>query len=198
MSYLAINRQTLQVEKFASVLEATSFVDTEWGKDTHAIVAPVEARSFSQLTDSEARTLLRNLTGDCPFADYGKVLQALKSYTQDMPISFYKHSELMPEKKEVPAKVIKPQQEKVTKVDSDVTVINSPKRPKGGVTLQVWETCDSVFQTNQALSAIRSIIIDKCVEQGIDKSTAATQYSKWKASKTSEQMLVLSKAVKVQ
>lgn len=193
MSYIAINRQTLHLTKFATLLEATSFVDIEWGKDCPAIVAPVEARSFSSLTDGEARTLLRNLTGDCQYADYAKVLQALKNHAQEMPIPFYEHSEIMPEKKETPVRVIPPKE-----VADPVTVINTPKRPKGGVTLQVWEIADSVFVEGRPFNVMRGEIIEACVKAGIDKSTAATQYSKWRASKTSEQMLALSQAVKVQ
>lgn len=49
-----------------------------------------------------------------------------------------------------------------------------PKAPKKGVCKQVWDIASAFPMLN------RSEIIEICQEKGINKSTASTQYSKWK------------------
>lgn len=46
--------------------------------------------------------------------------------------------------------------------------------PVRGATAKVWEIADGVGKAD------RNAIIQACVAQGINQSTAATQYSKWK------------------
>lgn len=59
--------------------------------------------------------------------------------------------------------------------------ISSPgpsSAPTKGVTAKVWEIADSLGHIPGA--ALRTAIIEKCVAEGINAATAATQYSKWK------------------
>lgn len=60
----------------------------------------------------------------------------------------------------------------------------APVRPKAGsVTGRVWDVCDATRTANNmqvADKALRALIVAACVADGIDPSTAATQYSKWK------------------
>lgn len=46
--------------------------------------------------------------------------------------------------------------------------------PVRGATAKVWEIADGVGKAD------RNAILEACVAQGINQSTAATQYSKWK------------------
>ena len=56
---------------------------------------------------------------------------------------------------------------------------SSSKRPKPGTkTAQVWDICDS-FGTKDP---VRKDVIAKCVEAGINATTAGVQYSKWRNS----------------
>lgn len=52
-------------------------------------------------------------------------------------------------------------------------------RPKGGVTGRVWAIADTAAQSGKTGKELRAAIIATCVAEGIDPSTAATQYSKW-------------------
>jgi hypothetical protein len=52
-------------------------------------------------------------------------------------------------------------------------------RPKGGVTGRVWAIADTAAQGGKTGKELRAAIIATCVAEGIDPSTAATQYSKW-------------------
>ena len=68
---------------------------------------------------------------------------------------------------------------------------NTPKssnvRPKeGSTTAKVWAIADD-FKLNfpdKDAKSLRSMIIEKCESVGINGSTAATQFSKWKGEQT--------------
>ena len=59
------------------------------------------------------------------------------------------------------------------------------KRPAEGTTTgRVWDICDRVYSMqNPPKIPNKEQIIQLCVNDGINPSTAATQYGKWKASK---------------
>lgn len=71
-----------------------------------------------------------------------------------------------------PAKAPKPPVEKDTQ--------NGVTRPKAGTaTGKVWEHADSISKKNKA-PAKRGEVIEACTADGINASTAATQYSRWR------------------
>lgn len=53
------------------------------------------------------------------------------------------------------------------------------KRPGGAVTGRVWDIADTVAGKGVVGKALREEIVATCVAEGIDPSTAATQYSRW-------------------
>lgn len=59
------------------------------------------------------------------------------------------------------------------------------RRPAEGTTTgKVWDICDKVFNMqNPPKIPNKDQIVQLCVNAGINPSTAATQYGKWKASK---------------
>ena len=70
---------------------------------------------------------------------------------------------------------------------------NTPKsapspsaRPAGGTTKKVWDIADEVKSQNPSLSAkdLRPKIIAACEADGINGSTAGTQFAKWKNSQS--------------
>jgi hypothetical protein len=67
------------------------------------------------------------------------------------------------------------------------TVVLPAEAPKAGsLTGEVWVIAEQVYQENGKPSdfkSIRKIIVDKCVERGINASTASVQFGKWKSTK---------------
>lgn len=56
----------------------------------------------------------------------------------------------------------------------------APTRPRAGTTTaRVWDIADTALQGGAEGKALRAQIVAACVAEGIDPSTAATQYSKW-------------------
>lgn len=60
------------------------------------------------------------------------------------------------------------------------TASDNPSAPVRGATARVWAIADEVGASSRA---DRSKVIDACVAEGINKSTAATQWSKYAKSK---------------
>jgi len=59
------------------------------------------------------------------------------------------------------------------------TASATPSAPKGGATARVWAIADELATSRSD----RGAVIAKCIEEGINKSTAATQWSKWAKAK---------------
>jgi len=66
---------------------------------------------------------------------------------------------------------------------------DAPVKPRGGTTARVWEIATKIKEEQftdgnildpQDMKALRSAIIAACEAEGINSSTAGTQYSKWK------------------
>ena len=57
---------------------------------------------------------------------------------------------------------------------------NGVARPKAGTkTGRVWEIADGISATNEA-PAKRKEVVEAAVKEGINSSTAATQYGRWR------------------
>ena len=57
-------------------------------------------------------------------------------------------------------------------------------RPKAGsATGKVWDIADEVALTLTDEKALRKSVIDKCIQEGINKSTASVQFGKWRSSR---------------
>lgn len=65
------------------------------------------------------------------------------------------------------------------------TAASTPSAPKGGTTARVWAIGDAVLGNVGAddVKTLRAAIIQTCLDEGINKATAGTQYSKWKKAK---------------
>lgn len=60
---------------------------------------------------------------------------------------------------------------------------STPTAPSKGATARVWAIADELNESSPLTRADRAKVIDKCIEAGINKSTAATQWSKWAKAK---------------
>ena len=65
------------------------------------------------------------------------------------------------------------------KGDISPTSRDSGARPLSGATARVHAIADRLNEENTLVRADRGLVIAACVEAGINKSTAATQWSKW-------------------
>lgn len=70
----------------------------------------------------------------------------------------------------------------------NVSTGGAPSVPKGGTTARVWTIADEILMKEDRkeitnIKALRAEIIAACEAEGINKSTAGTQYSKWKRAK---------------
>lgn len=60
----------------------------------------------------------------------------------------------------------------------------SQGRPKSGTTTgQVWEIADQLSALHADDKALRKAVVEECVAQGINKSTASVQFGHWKAAR---------------
>lgn len=71
---------------------------------------------------------------------------------------------------------------------SSAATSNAGNRPRNaGATGKVWEIADATMAEHPAIKdpkQLRPLIIEACVKAGINAATAATQFSKWKGSKS--------------
>lgn len=66
---------------------------------------------------------------------------------------------------------------KKSRFKTEPAVAGAPR--KAGATARVWQIADAV----SAAGGDRKAIVEACVAEGINASTAATQYSRWKRAK---------------
>ena len=149
------------------------------------IAPPVEGRGFSKLEKLNLQYLYWDLTQSNPPEDYAELIQnALKAVQaiEKAPESFDK---LMSEIKrlgidlEDPTKSTEP---KAPKAEKDPSAL--PERPKAtSMTGLVWQLADEAFERAGNKLPDRNEVIATCEKEGINPSTAAVQWSKWKKAK---------------
>ncbi len=79
-----------------------------------------------------------------------------------------------------------------TRTVQSSTASSTAKRPKAGsTTAAVWEECDSLFASGSKIedNSLRDALLAWAEEQGINKSTARTQYGHWKRDKLCSQAI---------
>lgn len=196
--YMVINRETMEVLQLGGleVISTKQFLE-----NPEAVIdtSPVGfGGSYSCYSKDQIKQLATNV-GTNPELPYGESITAIKAklvadYAAIKPtlksIDFYE-SQLKKRMQQEPDlyKQFEPEEVVITKRVSTTTPNRSsaPKaapttRPAGGTTKKVWDIADELRTSNPSLSAkeLRPKIIVACEEQGINSSTAGTQYSKWK------------------
>jgi len=166
-----------------------------WGDliaaDVATYVGPFQNKTFSQFQEKQLMTLYKNSFGEeLSFGPYQEMLFATVARARMMEADPTPLSEL---KRQLMAKYpadsafYSPMPgsamggTQTGRVSSESGNMTTPKR--GSTTGRVWEIADELYSANQDLKAIRKTIIERCISEGINQSTAATQYSRWAQTK---------------
>jgi len=141
-------------------------------------------KSFSVFTLLELNLLYVALGGQHTNLDYGKIISNIVSLIDNLDMDNCDISNLK----------LKSPSNKIPEHDSDNTPSvkvkilpksNTSVRPKSGSTTgKVWDIADEMQKGDSGLGydskEFRNCVIDQCIKEGINKATAATQFSKWK------------------
>lgn len=180
-TYLRLIGSGLQVELLGQLLKA---------QGAKVIAPPLEGRGFSKFDLLQLQYLYWNSCSKPPVSDYGELVIACITAFEAMPVSEVSIEEL---KAEV-AKLMPPEDETNKGEAKPVKKAAVPRKPgetpaATSTTGKVWVIADRVLASHSDITAttdwkpIRDAIIAACESEGINKATAATQYSKFKASK---------------
>lgn len=174
VKFIAADADTRKVIAVAPT-EEQAMLWAEARNPESAVVLLHDAKSYSILTDAELRELLYNTTGA---KVEGGTLSQLKEY-----ISARLQS--LPADPTPAEKILEIIAAKSGNACNEAQAKSTPiRRAAGGVTAAVWQIADQCSQqyADVSIPELRKIIIDKCVENGINFSTASTQYARWKKS----------------
>lgn len=169
-SFLAIVL-TAQAKEFGEIIAARGGVQ---------YIAPLEGRSFSQLNQQQLQYLFWNSKQETPPNDYGQLITELLAFAETLPVSPLRYLPLNNGSTAPVSAPQAPKEPRVTKQPGD--------RPKAGSTTGlVWDVCDKIYagfaENGGDWKLVRAAIMAECIKEEINEATAATQYSKWKASK---------------
>lgn len=174
MNSLAIDIESLTIVAVApSEEQAVLWAEVKCPEGSIAVVN--NASSYSILTEEELRRLLTKATGA---KVEGGTLSQLKEYISTRLQS-------LPADPTPAEKILEIIAAKSGNACNEAQAKNTPiRRAAGGVTAAVWQIADQCSQqyADVSIPELRKIIIDKCVENGINFSTASTQYARWKKS----------------
>jgi hypothetical protein len=154
------------------------------------VIGPeLNAKAFTRLEKEQLQYIVWNHTQTPPPEDYGELVQkclaialeitpdesSLKELETLVKNSGYDDAPAGSSAEEIKAAVTP--KAKVAKPAKTGEVA----RPKEGTaTGAVWDICDEMTLANGGVIPDRKLVIDKCVEEGVNKATASTQFGKWK------------------
>lgn len=149
-------------------------------------IGPVDAdTTYLSFTEMELKILHRNMVGDEHPAQTAEVLvRAVKGHVQGLEPVARPHTHTV-----VVSAPVAPPKTPVAPLTPETPTRTPDKqttRPKAGTaTGRVWEVADEVYaqQPHGTVKELRQRIIEACTAQGINPSTSATQYSRWRGSK---------------
>lgn len=171
----------LQVELMGKLLKA---------QGVKVIAPPLEGRGFTKFDLLQLQYLYWNSCNKPPVSDYGNLVIACLTAFEAIPVSEVSVETL---KAEV-AKLSPPEDETNKTEAKPVKKAAVPRKPgetpaATSTTGKVWVIADRVLASHPSITEdtdwkpIRNSVIAACESEGINKATAATQYSKFKASK---------------
>jgi hypothetical protein len=180
-THLRLIGSGLQVELMGQLLKA---------QGAKVIAPPLEGRGFAKFDLLQLQYLYWNSCNKPPTSDYGELVIACMTAFEAMPVSDVSVEAL----KVQVAKLVPPEDETNKAEAKPIKKATTPRKPgempaATSTTGKVWVIADRVLTTHPAITAttdwkpIRDAIIAACENEGINKATAATQYSKFKASK---------------
>lgn len=142
-------------------------------------------RDLSKFTLLELQMLYNNTMGaKAIFKDYPRAIDLVKTCIERFEVAKESIGDLVKKLgKPLKEQDFSPVKEKPEAKAKQIGLI--PTRPKeGSMTARVWECADWLYsQQNQQDSnckTLRDEVIKVCVDNGVNSSTAATQFSKWR------------------
>ncbi len=165
-----------QAEYWADILAPTS---------DFYVTDAVSNKSFSIYTHYELRMLYYNTVGELVSdnMDYSKLLAGVKKLAEDLLVDETSLEDLKTKlghervEPEISAETVEQESKPRKRSDSPSKPITRPK--EGSMTGKVWDIADQLH-TEKGEIPPRQDVIALCTEQGINASTASTQYGKWK------------------
>lgn len=169
--------------KVATLREVTLWGHIYKQQGKKVIAPPVEGRGFAKLEKLNLQYLYWSLLQTTPPEDYAELvktaLYAVNAIAPD-PTTF---DDLMREITRLGINLEDPTTP-TPKVEKDPNA--PPSRPKATTTTGlVWQLADEEFEKAGNQMPDRAKVIASCETEGINASTAATQYAKWKKAKAS-------------
>jgi hypothetical protein len=156
--------------------------------DRKVIAPPMEGRSFAKLDLLQLQWLFWNTFNEKPFDDYQTLVRELLARFQKMEPNSVELASLEATKAQIESTMersIAPGAPAATRKPRAASSDGTPK--KGSTCDLVWTICEQVLADcggNMQDPVLRPNIMVRCIErEGINKSTAAVQFSKWRASK---------------
>lgn len=144
---------------------------------------PLEGKGFSKVSEMGLKYLYWNTFSLTPPEDYNTLLNACKEAAEGMAVD------------ETPLEVLEAQVRRLYPDDPEETAENANGTPpkakakakpseapkKSGVSKRVWDIADEMSSTGSIPT--RSEVMTKAIAEGINKATAGTQYSRWRAAR---------------
>lgn len=194
MKYMLIDVTTIGATCFVAIagtketpLIAKIMKATQPGKQL--IAPPLEGRGFSKISLEQLQYLYWNSTQQAPQGDFGVLVQLLREHAEKMPVDATPLETL-----EAEVKRLYPDEPAAAS-----TTPSAPREPRvpgeapkaTSTTGKVWVIADVELTKSGHkdlvggvnIKDLRVAIMKACTAEGINEATAATQYSKWKASK---------------
>ena len=202
-NYVVIDRDNMEFIAATDTLNKASLIAWNDCPDVTTVVLPLESkRHFSTFGVLELLMLYKRktgLTGD--IYNFGGMITECYNLALQLPIDSRTEAELEAVSNKLPVSTDLPKIPKppiiqrfnpaetganpfVTASEPSAPKIPSKPSPKGA-TGRVWEIAEAIYlETGGAIDKVlRTKIVAACEAAGIHPATAATQFSKWKASK---------------
>jgi hypothetical protein len=149
------------------------------------IAPPLEGRSFSKLYKLQLQYLYYQLSGgQTPPEDYHELAQGCFELAKKFQTDTESLDDLIAKVAELWTSLAINDSGSVPPPSStEGGRIPAPQaeRPKAkGVTGQVWEIADRLYQAAGNSMPDRKLVMEECAATGINSATAATQFAKWK------------------
>lgn len=157
----------------------------------NVIGPPVEGRGFSKLTKEQLQYLYWNTCEQTPPEDYSELVKGCLDVISKLPVDptplaklTADVAKLCPDDEalyndagEIVPKTKKVKLNKEPRVGGEAKSTPNPMSTTG----QVWVIANELLaKCGEGELPDRSLIIEACIEEGINKATASTQYAKWK------------------
>lgn len=144
-----------------------------------SVIAPVlKGQGFSKLSKEQLQYLYWNTCGETPPEDYNELIKSCLVRLVTMPMDDTTHEFL---EKQAQAVLDAAAEAAGIKEKKEVDPLARPK--KTSLTGIVWEIADALYKKAGDTFPDRKAVIDACVAEEINQSTAATQYAKWHKAK---------------